>query len=101
VCGRLMNRLAVWRLRRQGYVKFAGEECVLTETGRSVARRLVRSHRLWESYMAQHFPLPSDHLHEAANRVEHYLDGDMRDEIESELDGPGEDPHGRSIPGES
>jgi len=101
VCGRLMNRLAVWRLRRQGYVKFAGEECVLTETGRSVARRLVRSHRLWESYMAQHFPLPSDHLHEAANRVEHYLDGEMRDEIESELDGPGEDPHGRSIPGES
>ena len=101
VRGRLLDWLAAWRLRRLGYVVVTGDGCVLTEAGRSVARRLVRSHRLWESYMAQHFSLASDHLHETANRVEHYLDGEMRDEIESELDVPGEDPHGRTIPGES
>ena len=50
--------------------------------------------------MAKHFPLASDHLHETAHRVEHFLDGEMRDEIESELDDHTEDPHGRSIPKE-
>jgi len=97
---RLLDRLALWRLTKQGYVEMSGENCVLTDSGRNVAKRLVRSHRLWEAYMAKHFPLASDHLHETAHRVEHFLDGEMRDEIESELDGHSEDPHGRSIPEE-
>jgi len=98
--GKLLDRLAVWRLTRQGYVEVTETACVLTDSGRSVARQLVRSHRLWEAYMAKHFPLASDHLHEMAHRVEHFLDGSLREEIETELDGPGEDPHGRSIPDE-
>ena len=44
---------------------------VATNGGRAEARKLVRAHRLWESYMAEHFELPEDHLHETAERVEH------------------------------
>lgn len=72
----------------------------LTENGRQHAQRLVRSHRLWESYMAKHLALPEDHLHATAERVEHYIDGSMRAEIDSELAEPGQDPHGRAIPTE-
>ena len=94
----LMDRIVIWRLSRRGLIDVAVTGCELTAQGRAEAERLVRSHRLWESYMARHFELPPDHLHEAAHRVEHYLDDPLLDEIDAELEKPGEDPHGRSIP---
>ena len=72
----------------------------LTEKGRQEAKQLVRSHRLWESYLARHFNLPEDHLHEPASRVEHYFDPRIREELAEELDGADVDPHGRTIPPE-
>ncbi len=101
VLATLRGRLACWRLSRQGFVASADGGWALTASGREHAEHLVRSHRLWESYMARHFSLPDDHLHEAAHRVEHFLDIPMVDQLEEELDQPGLDPHGRSIPGRS
>ena len=101
VLGTLRGRLACWRLSRQGFVAGANGAWALTDSGREHAEHLVRSHRLWESYMARHFSLPDDHLHEAAHRVEHFLDVPMVDQLEQELDQPGLDPHGRSIPSRS
>ncbi|MGZ0169808.1 MAG: metal ABC transporter permease [Planctomycetales bacterium] len=98
VLATLRGRLACWRLSRQGFVASADGTWALTDSGREHAEHLVRSHRLWESYMARHFSLPDDHLHEAAHRVEHFLDVPMVDQLEQELDQPGLDPHGRSIP---
>ena len=97
----LRGRLACWRLSRQGFVISGGNGWCLTDSGREHAEHLVRSHRLWESYMARHFALPDDHLHEAAHLVEHFLDVPMVDQLEQELDQPGLDPHGRSIPSRS
>jgi manganese/zinc/iron transport system permease protein len=94
----VISRLAMWRLRRQGLLAAVGSGYGLTRNGRDTAEQLVRSHRLWESYMARHFPLADDHLHETAHRVEHYLDAPLLSALEKELDQPGEDPHGRSIP---
>ncbi|MDA1162273.1 MAG: metal ABC transporter permease [Planctomycetota bacterium] len=99
VLGTLRGRLACWRLSRQGFVMAAENGWALTKAGRMHAEHLVRSHRLWESYMARYFALPDDHLHDAAHRVEHFLDVPMVDQLELELDQPGLDPHGRSIPG--
>jgi manganese/zinc/iron transport system permease protein len=101
VLATLRGRLACWRLSRQGFVASADGGWALTDSGRDHAEHLVRSHRLWESYMARHFSLPDDHLHEAAHRVEHFLDVPMVDQLEEELDQPGLDPHGRSIPSRS
>ncbi|MDP7014425.1 MAG: iron dependent repressor, metal binding and dimerization domain protein, partial [Pirellulaceae bacterium] len=55
--------------------------------------------RLWESYMAKHFDLPPDHLHDAAERVEHFLDPSMRSQLAEEVPSA-TDPHGRAIPAE-
>lgn len=98
VLSTLRGRLACWRLSRLGFVTDAGTGWALTDSGRQQAEHLVRSHRLWESYMARHFALPDDHLHDAAHLVEHFLDVPMVDQLEQELDQPGQDPHGRSIP---
>jgi len=98
--GPLMTTLAIRGLTREGKIVAAESEFTLTPAGREAARSLVRSHRLWESYMAKHFPLPEDHLHESAARAEHYIDPTIRRELEAELDQPDRDPHGRDIPTE-
>jgi len=98
--GWLMSRLAVASLSRSGQITSAPSGYHLTDSGRKSARKLVRSHRLWEAYMAKHFQLPDTHLHETSHRVEHYLNPDIRSQLEEELETPEADPHGRDIPRE-
>lgn len=98
VGGGLLSYWGLTGLERQGRVVRVGEHLRLTEQGREVARRLVRSHRLWETYLVQHLGMPLDHVHEPAHRVEHFIDEKMRKELEAEIDPHGRDPHGREIP---
>jgi manganese/zinc/iron transport system permease protein len=93
--------LARWGLRglvRDGRVTSAQNQLELTTRGRDDAKDLVRSHRLWESYLVQYLGLPLDHVHEPAHRVEHFIGPELRDELQHKLDAAGIDPHGREIP---
>jgi manganese/zinc/iron transport system permease protein len=95
----MVRILARGRLSRFGWIDFrptAGP--LLTSSGRTAARNLVRAHRLWESYLDTHFDLPRDHLHEAAERMEHFLGTDLADELAAELADRAVDPHGKTIP---
>lgn len=94
------RRLALVRLRLRGQIGRVAGTWRLTPAGRTRASELVRSHRLWEAYLAKHFPLADERLHSAAHLVEHFLDPATRAEIEQELDRPSHDPHGRKIPAE-
>lgn len=96
--GPLESRLALWRLRREGNVTVQTAGIRLSQAGRNIARSLVRSHRLWESYLARHFLLPADHLHGSAERVEHFIDPTIEKDLADELKAPSQDPHGRTIP---
>ena len=97
--GGLAARFGLLQLRRQGQIEFApGRQVRLTEEGRRRAHSLVRSHRLWEVYLGQHFQLPPDHLHEPASRIEHYLGAGLQEQLDADLDRPSLDPHGRAIP---
>jgi manganese/zinc/iron transport system permease protein len=98
---RWIPRLAAWRLVRKKLVTKIQGEYHLTEAGKQKAQGLVRAHRLWESYMAQHFQLSDERLHQSAHRIEHYLDPSLRQTLAKELRAPTEDPHGRTIPAES
>jgi len=91
--------LGLRRLLRRGDVKRAPDRSLrLTEQGRLAAQSLVRSHRLWEAYLGEHFDLPLDHLHEPAERVEHFIGPQLQERLASELARPGVDPHGKEIP---
>jgi manganese/zinc/iron transport system permease protein len=90
------SRLATWLLIRRGWLS---DSICLTDTGREAARTLVRSHRLWESFLAKHFVLGTGRFHESAEQVEHFLDPELLAELDQDLDRPGVDPHGRAIPG--
>lgn len=102
----LRNTLAGWRgwLARQalmfrGYLgRDARGRLDLTERGRRYAKVLVRAHRLWESYLQKHLPLPADHLHDPAERMEHYIGPKLQDQLAEELAQPDIDPHGKKIP---
>lgn len=73
---------------------------LLTAEGIARASVLVRSHRLWESYLAKHFAIPLDHLHMSAERWEHFITPQLREELSQDLTAPDVDPHGKEIPPE-
>lgn len=91
--------LALPALRWRGEAQVGPQRQVgLTEAGRRRAESLVRAHRLWEAYLEQDLKLPLDHLHEPAERMEHYIGSDLQRELASRLNRPDTDPHGRVIP---
>jgi acyl-CoA synthetase (AMP-forming)/AMP-acid ligase II len=82
-----------------GFTPFAAlYRAVLTAAGQAAARSLIRAHRLWESYLDTHFDLPRDHLHDAAERMEHFLGTELQEELAAELADRATDPHGKAIP---
>jgi manganese/zinc/iron transport system permease protein len=98
--GGWLARLSLPWLWWRGEVRLISDGRVqLTEAGRAQAESLVRAHRLWEAYLGENFELPLDHLHEPAERVEHYLGPALVEQLASELHQPGRDPHGKAIPG--
>lgn len=95
----LHSRLSLWSLARAGQLQRADDGAYrITATGRDAARRLVRSHRLWEAYLYRHLHLAPDHVHPTAEQLEHITDARMREELEKGTDRPARDPHGREIP---
>ncbi|MDQ3021087.1 MAG: hypothetical protein M3R36_11035 [Bacteroidota bacterium] len=71
---------------------------ILTEKGQRVADRLVRSHRLWETYITEKHIVNIEDIHQDAEKYEHILSDDLLAEIDEELGHPEKDPHGSPIP---
>lgn len=90
--------LAMWSLVRSGYLTRLEGRYHVTPAGRQRARGLVRSHRLWESYLHRHLDLRDDHLHPTAARLEHVTDPEMRRRLAERVEQPKTDPHGQVIP---
>lgn len=67
---------------------------VLTQHGEEEAKSIIRSHRLWESYLVDQAGLKPDHVHETAERLEHVTTKD----IQEKLGDVETDPHGKKIP---
>lgn len=89
----LLERLEALRLvstERHGFA--------LTESGRADALRIVRSHRLWERYLADRTNLRPAEWHEEAERLEHTLTPDGADQLAARMGDPRYDPHGDPIP---
>ncbi|NUO00041.1 MAG: metal ABC transporter permease [Saprospiraceae bacterium] len=70
----------------------------LSEKGLEAAQRLVRAHRLWETYLADKMGLSADQIHDEAERFEHLLPDHLLDEVDEVLGFPTTDPHGEPIP---
>jgi manganese/zinc/iron transport system permease protein len=90
--------LALWLLRRKRFVESTNRGLKLTADGKDAARRLIRSHRLWEDYLVKEFGLAPERVHRAAEDLEHVTDQDLQSELDTTLGRPKQDPHGHDIP---
>lgn len=95
-----MRRRAVNRLRARGAVKWREKRLRLSDKGRTAARSLIRSHRLWELYLYQHMAIPADHVHASAERLEHVTGPAMRRDLAESVASAQCDPQGKQIPDE-
>jgi manganese/zinc/iron transport system permease protein len=72
----------------------------LTEFGKQRSRDLVRSHRLWEEYLVREAGVPTDRIHDKAERLEHFTTRDLQRRLNEATSTPDTDPHGAPIPPE-
>ena len=86
------------RLSTMGLVRAGELGPVLTTDGERSAVQLVRTHRLWERYLADRTGVPAGEWHAQAERMEHALSAEQVDSLDSRLGHPPWDPHGDPIP---
>ena len=70
----------------------------LTDDGRMLALRMVRRHRLIETWLVEAFGYSWDEVHDEAEVLEHALSDRLLDAIADQLGHPVRDPHGDPIP---
>ncbi len=89
----------VRRLREAGLVDHQPYQRVrLTEAGRAEAVRMVRRHRILETFLHRHLGFSWDEVHEEAEELEHAVSDRFIDRIDKVLGFPALDPHGDPIP---
>jgi DtxR family Mn-dependent transcriptional regulator len=89
----------VKKLAVQGLVRHAPYGAItLTGQGRAEALRMVRRHRLVETWLVEGFGYSWDEVHDEAEVLEHVLSDRMLAAIDAQLGHPERDPHGDPIP---
>jgi DtxR family Mn-dependent transcriptional regulator len=87
------------RLQEMGLVEYERYQgASLTERGRVEALRLVRRHRLIETFLLEHLGYDWQEVHEEAERLEHAVSDAFTDRLAELLGHPDHDPHGDPIP---
>jgi len=72
----------------------------LTEKGFKEAKKVLRAHRLWESYL-ESIGTPDKDVHPTAHHLEHLNRTDTIKYLDKKLGNPTRDPHGKTIPEET
>lgn len=78
------------------YKKYQGVQ--LTETGLSIALKIIRKHRLWEVFLVEKLNFKWDEVHEIAEQLEHINSVELTKRLDEFLGNPKFDPHGDPIP---
>jgi DtxR family Mn-dependent transcriptional regulator len=87
------------RLQEMGLVQYERYRgASLTPKGCTEALRLVRRHRLIETFLLEYLSYSWEEVHEEAERLEHAVSDEFTERLASFLGHPGHDPHGDPIP---
>lgn len=78
------------------YEKYQGVR--LTKEGETIAKSIVRKHRLWEVFLVEKLGYSWDKIHDIAEQLEHIRSEEMIDKLDRFLSFPKFDPHGDPIP---
>ncbi len=87
------------QLKKQGLLEYSKDVgALLSVRGEHLARKLVRKHRLIETFLQQVLKMDEQALHEEAERLEHVISDQLMTLIDRFLGYPQKDPHGSQIP---
>lgn len=87
------------RLDDEGFVEHVPYRGVrLTEAGSREALRIIRRHRVLETYLVDRLGYSWDDVHYEAERLEHAASDELIDRMAAALEDPSHDPHGAPIP---
>jgi DtxR family Mn-dependent transcriptional regulator len=90
----------VARMERDGLLHVAGDrQLALSDTGRTLATRVMRKHRLAECLLVSVIELPWEEVHIEACRWEHVISESVERRLYELLGHPDRCPHGNVIPG--
>jgi DtxR family Mn-dependent transcriptional regulator len=90
----------VARMERDGLVHVAGDRhLTLSDTGRTLATRVMRKHRLAECLLVSVIGMPWEEVHIEACRWEHVISANVERRLVELLEYPVRCPHGNVIPG--
>jgi len=70
----------------------------LSKTGSIIAIRVLRKHRLWETFLVKKLKFTWDKIHDIAEQLEHIQSDELVDRMDEYLGYPKFDPHGDPIP---
>ena len=89
----------VKRLAEAGFVEHLPYKGVrLTEGGTREALKIVRRHRILETYLSERLDYSWDDVHAEAERLEHAASDELIERMAAALENPRHDPHGAPIP---
>jgi Mn-dependent DtxR family transcriptional regulator len=74
------------------------QELTLTPAGAEKGKDLIRSHRLWETYLCDKLGYCSADVHRRAHELEHFTDASLQTSLGRATGNPVADPHQRKIP---
>ncbi|MFA5468748.1 MAG: metal-dependent transcriptional regulator [Sphaerochaetaceae bacterium] len=87
------------KLEREGYVSYISHQgCSLTAKGMRYGLRILRRHRLLETFLVNVLDLTWDEAHEEAEKLEHSTSDYLVDKIDQYLNYPTKGPSGNMIP---
>jgi DtxR family Mn-dependent transcriptional regulator len=90
----------VARMERDGLLHVAGDRhLTLSDSGRTLATRVMRKHRLAECLLVSVIQLPWEEVHIEACRWEHVISESVERRLYEMLGHPDRCPHGNRIPG--
>lgn len=89
----------VKRLAESGLLEHVPYKGVrLTDRGTREALRVLRRHRILETYLCERLGFSWDDVHEEAERLEHAASDQLIEQMAKALGSPSHDPHGAPIP---
>lgn len=90
----MMKKLSTKKLIQ--YKPYKG--VLLTGSGKKLALRMVRRHRLWEMFLVKYLGYRWDEIHGEAEQLEHVTSDELDRRLDRLLGSPKFDPHGDPIP---
>ncbi len=91
-------KYTIFQMKRKKFIYSLNGSYHLTENGEKIASNIVRLHRLWELYLANHLGMSIERVHPSAEQMEHILTPEIEKKLVNILNNPKKDPHKQPIP---